>query len=103
MRLDGSESDNVQDVRGSRGGLPIGGGLGVGAIVVALIGSYVFGIDPGVILGLLEGGKRARQRSAHVAARELIRLADIDEHRTVRLQALGDVARGKGGQGRGHG
>ncbi|MEO7729110.1 MAG: neutral zinc metallopeptidase, partial [Burkholderiales bacterium] len=64
MRLDGNESDNVQDVRGSSGGLPIGGSLGVGAIVVALIGSYVFGIDPGVILGLLEGGNTSVQTPA---------------------------------------
>ncbi len=66
MRLDGPESDNVEDVRGSSGGgLPIGGGLGVGAIVVALIGSYVFGIDPGVILGLLEGNNTVVQAPVH--------------------------------------
>ena len=56
---DGRQSENVEDVRGSGGGggLPIGGrSLGIGAVVVALLGSYFFGIDPGVILGLLGGG-----------------------------------------------
>jgi predicted metalloprotease len=55
---DGQESENVEDVRGSsRGGLPFGGrSIGIGAIVVALLGSYFFGIDPSVILGLLGGG-----------------------------------------------
>jgi predicted metalloprotease len=50
---DGRQSENVEDVRGS----PIGGrSIGIGAVVVALLGAYFFGIDPGVILGLLGGG-----------------------------------------------
>jgi predicted metalloprotease len=55
---DGEESSNVEDVRGSGGGgLPFGGrSIGIGAVVVALLGSYFFGIDPSVILGLLGGG-----------------------------------------------
>jgi predicted metalloprotease len=56
MRLDDErESDNVEDMRGASG-LPMGRSLSVGAIVIALAGSYFFGIDPGVILGLLEEG-----------------------------------------------
>lgn len=53
------ESDNVEDVRGSGGGggLPIGGrGLGVGGIVIALLASWAFGINPMTVLGLLDGG-----------------------------------------------
>ncbi len=56
---DGRQSENVEDVRGSSGGggLPFGGrSIGIGAVVVALIGSYFFGIDPSVILGLFGGG-----------------------------------------------
>ncbi len=58
MRLDDErESDNVEDMRGSGGGgfLPLGRGLSVGAILVALAGSYFFNIDPGMILALLQG------------------------------------------------
>jgi len=61
MRTDGRESDNVEDRRGqSPGGMPGGmrigrGGLGIGTIVVALIATFVFGIDPRVVLGLLGG------------------------------------------------
>jgi hypothetical protein len=56
MRIeDERESDNVEDRRGMTG-LPIGGrGLGLGAVLVALIASYFFGVDPGVVLGLLQG------------------------------------------------
>jgi uncharacterized protein len=55
MRLDDErESDNVEDMRGASG-LPMGRGLSVGALVIALAGSYFFGIDPRVVLGLLDG------------------------------------------------
>ncbi|WP_457420172.1 KPN_02809 family neutral zinc metallopeptidase [Roseateles sp. P5_E7] len=59
MKWEGQrESDNVEDARGGgRGGLPIGGrGLGVGGIVVALLASWAFGINPMTVLGLLDGG-----------------------------------------------
>jgi len=59
MKTDGRESDNVEDRRGEAmggGGFPIGGrGLGVGTVVVALIASYFLGVDPSVVLGVLEG------------------------------------------------
>jgi predicted metalloprotease len=56
MKWEGNrESDNVEDMRGSGGGgggFGIGGkSIGLGTIVIALIGSYFFGIDPSVLLG----------------------------------------------------
>ena len=64
MRLDDErQSDNVEDMRGASGP-SMGRGLGVGAIVLALAGSYFFGIDPGVILGLLQGNPAAVQAPA---------------------------------------
>ena len=57
MKWEGNrESDNVEDARGSGGGggggFGIGGkSIGLGTIVIALIGSYFFGIDPSVLLG----------------------------------------------------
>jgi hypothetical protein len=44
------QSDNVEDMRGRGGGLRLGGSVGIGTVVVALIASYLFGIDPSVIL-----------------------------------------------------
>lgn len=56
MRTDGRESENVEDRRGSGGGFSIGGGsLGIGGVVLALIASYFFGIDPSALLGMLQG------------------------------------------------
>ena len=60
MKWEGQrESENVEDHRGSGGGggLPIGGrGLGVGGIVIALLVSWAFGINPMTVLGLMDGG-----------------------------------------------
>jgi predicted metalloprotease len=64
MKWEGNrESDNVEDRRGEGhggggGGSPIFGGrsIGIGTIVIALLGGWIFGINPLTILGLLSGG-----------------------------------------------
>jgi predicted metalloprotease len=70
MKWEGNrESDNVQDGRdgGSGGGGGGGGGglggrhIGIGSIVIALVASYFFGINPLTVLGLLDGGGAAPQ------------------------------------------
>jgi predicted metalloprotease len=58
MRMDDQgESRNVEDVRGSSGGgfRPVHG-ISLGTVAVALIGGWIFGINPLQILGLLSGG-----------------------------------------------
>ncbi|WP_343624410.1 KPN_02809 family neutral zinc metallopeptidase [Roseateles puraquae] len=61
MKWEGQrESENVEDARGSGGGggrgLPIGGrGIGLGGIVIALLASWVLGVNPLTVLGLLSG------------------------------------------------
>jgi uncharacterized protein len=65
MKWEGNrESDNVEDRRddGGGGGSGFGGGglfggrsIGIGTIVVALVGGWIFGINPLTILGLLSG------------------------------------------------
>ena len=53
MRLeDENESSNVEDRRGG-GGRRVGG-LGIGAVAVALVVSYFTGIDPRTLLGVAE-------------------------------------------------
>lgn len=62
MKWEGNrESDNVEDRRGgggaSGGGGGLGGrGIGLGSIVIALVASYFFGINPMTVLSLLSGG-----------------------------------------------
>ena len=55
---DQRESDNIEDMRGASGG---GGGfggrtIGIGGVVIALIASYFFGVDPSVLVGMMGGG-----------------------------------------------
>ena len=53
------QSDNVEDRRGQGGGFGgVGlrrGGIGIGAILVALVGGWLLGINPLEILGLIGG------------------------------------------------
>jgi predicted metalloprotease len=51
---DQQESQNVEDVRGSGGFRPIHG-VGLGGLALALIGGWIFHINPLVILGLMSG------------------------------------------------
>ena len=50
------QSTNVEDRRASGRGVRLGGGVGIGTIVVALIAGWVFGINPLTVIGMLEGG-----------------------------------------------
>lgn len=55
MRMDDQqESQNVEDVRGSGGFRPIHG-VGLGGIALAVIGGFIFHVNPLVILGLMSG------------------------------------------------
>lgn len=56
MKWEGNrESDNVEDRRGGGGGFG-GRSIGIGTIVIALLGSYFFGVSPDTIISLLSGG-----------------------------------------------
>jgi predicted metalloprotease len=54
------QSENVEDRRGSGGGggFRMGGGrgIGIGTIVIAVLASWIFGISPLTVLGVLGGG-----------------------------------------------
>jgi hypothetical protein len=58
MRLGGRRSDNVEDYRGRSGPGGTGLKLGLGGIV-AVVAAYFFGIDPRVVLGLMEATQTA--------------------------------------------
>ena len=65
MRLDDQrESDNLEDRRGGGGGLPMGGRLGIGSIVIALVASYFLGVNPMTVLGLLDQAPSAQRAPA---------------------------------------
>jgi predicted metalloprotease len=56
MRWQGrARSGNIEDRRGRRGALPIGGGLGIGGIAVILLISVLTGTNPADLLNLVAG------------------------------------------------
>ncbi len=61
MKWEGQrQSDNVEDRRagGGGGGIRLGGGrgIGIGTIIIAVLASWIFGINPLTVLGVLGGG-----------------------------------------------
>ena len=70
MKWEGNrESDNVEDARnssGGGGGFSFGGGrgIGIGSIVIALVGGWIFGINPLTLLGVIGGVSGAGGGSA---------------------------------------
>ena len=73
MKWEGNrESDNVEDRRsgGGGGGLPSfgGRGIGVGTIAIALVGGWIFGINPRTILSLLSGGGAPTEQTQQAPA-----------------------------------
>jgi predicted metalloprotease len=83
----GEESSNVEDVRGSSGGggFPIGGGLGIGAIVLAIVGGAIFGINPLTILSILEGGGGGAPAQVQPAPPQRTTAAEEQEVRFVKV------------------
>jgi predicted metalloprotease len=71
---DNRESDNVEDRRddsGGGGGMGIGGiHLGLGGVVVVLLGSWLFGVNPLTVLGLLSGNGSATAPAQSEPARQ---------------------------------
>ena len=63
MKWEGNrESTNVEDRRSVGGGGMLGGrSIGIGTIVIALVGGWVFGINPLTILSMLSGGGGVEQ------------------------------------------
>ncbi|MDO9405601.1 MAG: neutral zinc metallopeptidase [Polaromonas sp.] len=75
MKWEGNrESDNVEDRRAGGGGFGGGGvfggrSIGIGTIVIALVGGWIFGINPLTILSALSGGSPAQVQQQAPAQR----------------------------------
>jgi uncharacterized protein len=69
---EGRRSSNIEDVRGRTGGGGLGGGgmkIGVGTLVVAAA-AYFLGVDPRLIMGVLQGGSAMGGSTQQVAGGE---------------------------------
>lgn len=93
MRLNPFNPDSIQVGRGGGGGFPGGGGgqLGCGAIVIALIGAVVFGIDPGQMLGAMQGSgvqQQAGPGSTYGNGESAAEICDDNPYATEACNAL---------------
>ena len=98
MRLDDHrESDNIEDMRGAShggGGFGLGGrSIGIGGVIIALIASYFFGVDPGALIGMLGGGEAPPQ--AQVARGPAPKPTDAEGRMVSRVLASTEDAWGK--------
>jgi uncharacterized protein len=96
MRLNPFNPDSINVRRsGGGGGFPGGGGgrLGCGAIVIALIGVFVFGADPAQMLGSLEEAQQGSpsmpgQQAGNESAAEI---CDDNQYATEACNALASL------------
>ncbi|MCM8593765.1 neutral zinc metallopeptidase [Accumulibacter sp.] len=85
MQLDDQEaSQNVEDRRS--GGVGVGG-IGIGALVIALAAGYFLGVDPALVLGLVSGGNHGPAASRQPAPRP----PTSDEMATFVAKVLGST------------
>jgi len=93
MRLNPFNPDSINVRRGGGGGFPGGGGgqLGCGAIVIALIGALVFGIDPGQMLGTLESAQQGAPTQQQAGNESAAEICDDNQYATEACNALGSL------------
>ena len=93
MRLNPFNPDSINVRRGGGGGFPGGGGgqLGCGAIVIALIGALVFGIDPGQMLGTMEGMQQSAPSEQQQGNETAAEICDDNAYATEACNALASL------------
>ena len=74
---DGRESGNIEDRRGM--GAAGVGGIGEGGVILALVGYFVFGIDPATTLSVVGGGQQVehQQGKRGTPADDAARFVDV--------------------------
>jgi len=93
MRLNPFNPGSIDVRRGGGGGFPGGGGgqLGCGAIVIALIGAVVFGIDPGQMLGSMQGVQQAAPTQSAGTGGGAAQICAENAYATEACNALGSL------------
>jgi predicted metalloprotease len=89
------ESQNVEDRTGAgpAGGFPLGGGfkLGGGALILIVLASFIFGINPLELLGLLGGGAPPTQQTAPPPGYGPQKTSPPTTEKTFSAKVLGDT------------
>lgn len=89
MRLnDFSKNIRVRDQRGMGGA---GGKMGCGAVVIAIIGAVVFGIDPMTTLGLVDQVQQTQQGSPQASGRTVEESCSVNQYSRETCAALSSL------------
>lgn len=94
MRLNPFNPGSINVSRGGGGGgFPGGGrgGLGCGAIVIALVGALVFGIDPAQMLGTLEGVQQQGAPVERAGGQSAQEVCGVNQYSMESCNALGSL------------
>jgi len=93
MRLNPFNPDSINVRRSGGGGFPGGGGgqLGCGGIVLVLIGALVFGIDPGQMLGSVEGVQQSSPTLPQAGNESAAEICDDNQYATESCSALASL------------
>jgi predicted metalloprotease len=93
MRLNPFDPNAINVRRSGGGGFPGGGGgqLGCGAIVIALIGALVFGIDPGQMLGTMEDVQQGAPTQQQAGDESAAEICDDNQYATEACAALASL------------
>lgn len=92
MRLKRFNPANIRVSRGAGGGggFPGGGGgkLGCGSLVIVLIGSLVFGLDPGQMLGTIESVQQAPSQTPQAGSTDVTKVCTENAYALEACNAL---------------
>jgi predicted metalloprotease len=93
MRLNPFNPDSINVRRSGGGGFPGGGGgqLGCGAIVIALIGVFVFGADPAQMLGSLQDAQQGAPTQQQPGGESAAEICDDNPYATEACAALASL------------
>jgi predicted metalloprotease len=90
MRLDRFNPANIR-VRGGGGGLGGGAPLGCGAIVIAIVGALVFGVDPGQMLGAIQQVQQSAPTEQGPQGQSVEELCTANAYATESCNALSSL------------
>ncbi|VWX55082.1 neutral zinc metallopeptidase [Novosphingobium sp. 9U] len=94
MRLNPFDPSNIRVTEGGSG-FPGGGGgkLGCGTLVIALIGAVVFGIDPGQMIGAIEGSQQVGPSQSEPTSTDASTICSRNAYATEACNALDSLNR----------
>ena len=92
MKLNPFNPGSVNVRRGGGGGGMRAGGVGCGGLAIVLIGALVFGVDPGQMLGMVQGSQQQMPQQGGPATNETkMEICDDNQYAMEGCNALGSL------------